>query len=132
MISLTFVRNYNSSPGTWVGQQSSGPLITGLNSSLYLHFLTLLIRWKILIPPLCKKIFITKNFLKQKGSSTKYFGTVTQKSATENCDTTPSFTHKIFRYQKYSGTQKGPLFSVLSDKVFDGKSSYPSFIYRKL
>ena len=50
----------------WVGQQGSEKLGMSSNPSVQLHFLSLLIRWKIVTNPqfLCKKIFDTRIFLK--------------------------------------------------------------------
>ena len=47
-----------------IGQQGSEAVCIGSNPSLYLQFLTLLIRRKNVIPLLCLKIFTTRIFLK--------------------------------------------------------------------
>ncbi len=66
----------------------------------------------------------------QKGSPTKFFGTVRQKIFDENLDTPPSpLIHKLFRYRKFSETHRRMFqlrnFSAMWDKkIFDGKSWY--------
>ena len=52
----------------WIGQRGSEAVRLGSNLSLYLHFLTVLIRRKIVIPSplLCMKKFDTGFFLKSR------------------------------------------------------------------
>ena len=64
-----------------VGQQGLEGVGRGSNPSLYLHFLTLLKRRKIVIPPFMHQKFRDQNFSQtRKGSLTKVFGTVRQKN----------------------------------------------------
>ena len=62
--------------------------------------------------------FMQKNLHNQKFSETEgflyeMFRYCETKKVRQKIVIPPSFTHKIFRYQKYSETQKGPIFSVL-------------------
>ena len=76
-----------------------------------------------------------------KGSFTMYFGTVRQKISTENLDTPPSpLIHKLFRYRKFSETQRRRFqlwnFWALWDKRFstenlDAPLIHKLFRYRK-
>ena len=51
----------------WVGQQGSEAVVPGSNTSLYLHYLTLIMRQKMVIPPFfCLKIFDALIFLKRR------------------------------------------------------------------
>ena len=74
------------------------------------------------------KFFETRNFLKQKGSSTKWFGSDTKQFWRKIVISAPSLIPNIFRHQKFSETQKGSstkFFGTVRQKFFNGKLWYP-------
>ena len=93
----------------WVGQQGFEAVDTGLNPSLYRHFLTQILRRKIVISPLlCIKIFrYTKFSETPKGSPKNFFGTVRQKIFDRKSGHTPLM-HKILRSPKLVKTKRFP------------------------
>ena len=87
--------------------------------------------WYSLPPPppfLIHKIFRYQKFCKtQKGSPTKFFGTVRQQIFYRK-SWYSHLRHKIFRYPKLSETQKDSstkLFGTVRQNNFDGRSWYP-------
>ena len=126
----------------WVGQQGAEASATGSNPSFYLQFLTLLIRLKIVIPPLiCMEV---SDNGQRRGPNwdrrvpLRSFLVLWDKKFRPNHDT-PLLCINCFDTRNFVKHRRFPLpsFPVLWDKVFDRKSWYSPlmrqmFRYQKL
>ena len=75
------------------------------------------------IPVLCTNFYDTQIFLKQWRVPQEFFGNVTQKFLTENCDIPPPLVHKFFRYENISEKQNDSLANFFVSVPWDRKIS---------
>ena len=116
----------------WVGQLGSEAIGASSNPSLYLHFLPLLIRRKIIVPPLCMRSFETRCSLKPGRDPLRSFLVLWDKKFRQK-GWYPPLMLKIFWYPKLSETPKGSptkCFGSMRRKSFRRKSWYTPLMHK--